>query len=78
MTYKKLEQLVATGKVRYHHRSLQRGYYGKRQLAKHPETEVVTYIGRFGNGYIRHIPTMESFFSRYTNDYHAVEYYIFV
>jgi len=75
MTYKDLQQLIATGKVRYHHRALQRGYYGKKQLAKYPDTEVNTYSGRFGRGYIRHIPTVESFCS---NDYHVIEYYIFV
>jgi hypothetical protein len=75
MNYKELQQLVATGKVRYHHRALQRGYYGKKQRASHPITEVVPYSGRFGKGYIRHIPTVES---RCSNDYHAVEYYIFV
>ena len=75
MTYKDLEQLIATGKVRYDHRALQRGYFGKKQLASLPNTEVVTYSGRFGKGYIRHIPTVESFCS---NDYHAIEYYIFV
>lgn len=75
MTYKDLEQLIATGVIRYDHRALQRGYYGKKQRASHPDTEVVPYTGRFGRGYIRHIPTVDSFCS---NDYHAVEYYIFV
>jgi hypothetical protein len=75
MIYKELEQLIETGKVRYHHRALQRGYFGKKQLASLPITEVVPYSGRFGRGYIRHIPTVDSFCS---NDYHAIEYYIFV
>ena len=75
MTYKDLEQLIAAGKVRYDHRSLQRGYFGKKQLAKNPNTEVVPYSGRFGNGYIRHICTVDSSCS---NDYHAVDYYVFV
>lgn len=75
MTYKDLQQLVATGKVRYDHRALQRGYFRKKQLAKYPDTEVVPYSGRFGKGYIRHICTVDSSCS---NDYHAIEYYIFV
>ena len=75
MTYKELQQLIETGKVRYDHRALQRGYYGKRELAAHPDTEVDAYSGRFGRGYIRHIPTVDS---SYSNDYHVIEYYIFV
>jgi len=75
MTNKELQQLIETGKVRYDHRSLQRGYFRKKQLASLPNTEVVPYSGRFGRGYIRHIPTVDSFCS---NDYHAIEYYIFV
>lgn len=75
MNYKELQQLIATGKVRYNHRALRRGYFRKKQLAKYPDTEVVPYSGRFGRGYIRHIPTVDSFCS---NDYHAIEYYLFV
>lgn len=75
MTYKDLQQLIETGKVRYSHRALQRGYFRKKQLTKYPITEVVPYSGRFGRGYIRHIPTVDSFCS---NDYHAIEYYIFM
>lgn len=53
--------------MKYHHRALQRGYQKKGE----PFDEF--YRGKFGTGFIKHIPNNECSVS---NNFHFIDYYI--
>ena len=58
-----------TTTLHYHHSALSRGYQCK------DFERVDHYNGRFGRGYVRHIPNAVNCIG--TNNYHTIEYYVY-
>lgn len=60
-------ELIGEVDIEYHHSALARGYVGVNNGYQSD------YEGRYGMGFIKHIPTRQS---NCNNNYHMIEYYI--
>lgn len=69
MTKEKLIELCISSTLHVHHAALAKGYVGVNE-----DDRMRIYEGRFGSGYIVHVPTE---LSNCSNSYHRVIYYIY-
>lgn len=69
MTKEKLIDLCISSTLHVHHAALAKGYVGVNE-----DDRIHLYEGRFGSGYIVHVPTK---LSNCSNSYHRVIYYVY-
>ena len=69
MTREKLIELCMTSTLHFKHSALERGYQSVKE-----KNCVFPYIGKFGSGYVLHIPTKHS---KCSNSYHRIDYFVY-
>ena len=73
MKANEIESLIESGKLKYHHTARCAGYEPVVKAGDYHRCE--PYVGRFGNGYIIHVPSLRS--CRVSRKYHDIIYYIY-
>ena len=69
MTKEKLFELCISSTLHVHKSALAKGYVGVNDGGK-----IFPYEGRYGSGYVVHLPTK---FSKCSNRFHRVAYYVY-